>query len=105
MNLSIRPKKKNLFAFFKSKDFNEARMKMCAIYILIAYVNELHEDVDRLLHGYDGLFIGSLKKASKDATRKFEEYDRQYVAHIGTDGPESLGDAQVDVTSTLDNTL
>ena len=62
-------KKKNLFKFFKSKEFNEARVKMCALYILISYCNELHEDVDRLLKGFDGMMIGMLKHKAKAATK------------------------------------
>ena len=103
--MSITPSKKNLFKFFKSRDFNEARMKMCAMYIILSYANELHEDVDRLLQGYDGLFIGSLKKASKDATKALEAYDRQYMAHIVDDGSFKLCDATIDVTSQLDETI
>lgn len=103
--MSITPSKKNLFKFFRSNDFNEARMKMCAMYIILSYANELHEDVDRLLQGYDGLFIGSLKKASKDATKALEAYDRQYMAHIVDDGSFKLCDATIDVTSQLDETI
>lgn len=103
--MGITPNKKNLFKFFKSKDFNEARMKMCALYIILSYANELHEDVDRLLKGYEGLFIGSLKKASKDATRALEEYDKQYMAHIVEDGSFRLCDTTIDVTSQLDETI
>lgn len=103
--MSLMPKKTNLFRFFKSNDFNEARMKMCALYIIISYANELHEDVDRLLQGYDGLFIGSLKKASKDATKALEAYDRQYMAHIVDDGSFKLCDTTIDVTSELDATI
>lgn len=102
---TIRPKKKNLFRFFKSKDFNEARMKMCAMYIILSYANELHEDIDRLLQGYEGLFIGSLKKASKDATKALEAYDKQYMSHIVDDGSLRLGEATIDVTSELDDAL
>lgn len=105
MNEGIKPTKKNLFSFFKSKDFNEARMKMCALYIIISYANELHEDVDKLLKGYDGLFIGSLKKASKEATKALEAYDKQYMAHIADDGSFKLCDATIDVTSELDETI
>ena len=103
--MSIKPKKKNLMKFFKSDEFNEARMKMCAMYIILSYANELHEDVDRLLQGYEGLFIGSLKKASKDATASLEEYDRQYMAHIADEGSFKLCDATIDVTSDLDETI
>lgn len=98
---SVQTKKKNLFKFFKSKDFNEARVKMCAIYIILSYLNELHEDVDSLLKGYEGMFIGELKHASLEATKALERYDRLYMAHIGSDGID-LGEATIDVTSKLD---
>lgn len=94
-------KKKNLFKFFKSKEFNEARIKFCAIYILLSYVNELKEDVDRLMQGFDGLFIGTLKHLSKIATKDFEAYEKEYRAHI-IDGGSDLCDATIDVTGTLD---
>lgn len=94
-------KKKNLFKFFKSKEFNEARIKFCAIYILLSYVNELKEDVDRLMQGFDGLFIGTLKHLSKIATKDFEAYEREYRAHI-IDGGSDLCDATIDVTGALD---
>lgn len=97
----IKPKKKNLFKFFKSNEFNEARIKMCAMYIILSYANELHEDIDRLLKGFDGLYIGDLKHASKVASKALEDYDRQYMAHIGSDGTD-LCDATIDVTSQLD---
>ena len=97
----IKPKKKNLFKFFKSKEFNEARIKMCAMYIILSYANELHEDIDTILKGFDGLYIGDLKHASKVASKALEDYDRQYMAHIGSDGTD-LCDATIDVTSQLD---
>lgn len=94
-------KKKNLFKFFKSKEFNEARIKFCAIYILLSYVNELKEDVDRLMQGFEGLFIGTLKHLSKTATKDFEAYEKEYRAHI-IDGGSDLCDATIDVTGALD---
>ena len=98
---AVQPKKKNLFKFFKSKDFNEARVKMCAIYILLSYVNELHEDVDRLLQGYEGVLLGMLKHKSKLSTKAFEDYVKEYEHHIdGTSG--QLCDVTIDVTSELD---
>ena len=101
MSGGIQPKKKNLFKFFKSKDFNNARIKMCAIYILLSYVNELHEDVDRLLKGYDGVLIGMLLHKSKLATKALEDYAKEYEKHIdGTSG--QLCDVTIDVTSALD---
>lgn len=105
MEESIKPKKKNLFKFFKSKDFNEARMLLCADYIILSYSNELQERIDEKLQGYEGLFIGSLKKASKNARKALEAYDRQYIAHIVEDGEFRLGDTSVDVTSELDETI
>lgn len=94
-------KKKNLFKFFKSEEFNEARVKMCALFIILSYANELHEDVDRLLQGYEGLWIGELKHAGKEATRALERYDKEYRAHI-LDNGEDLCDATIDVTKPLD---
>lgn len=94
-------KKKNLFKFFKSEEFNEARVKMCALYIILSYANELHEDVDRLLQGYEGLWIGELKHAGKEATRALERYDKEYRTHI-LDNGEDLCDATIDVTKPLD---
>lgn len=94
-------KKKNLFKFFKSKEFSEARIKFCAIYILLSYVNELKEDVDRLMQGFEGLFIGTLKHLSKIATKDFEAYEKEYRAHI-IDGGSDLCDATIDVTGALD---
>lgn len=101
MSGGIQPKKKNLFKFFKSKDFNNARIKMCALYIILSYANELHEDVDRLLQGYEGLWIGELKHAGKEASRALERYDKEYRAHI-LDKGEDLCDATIDVTKPLD---
>lgn len=94
-------KKKNLFKFFKSEEFNEARVKLCALFIILSYANELHEDVDRLLQGYEGLWIGELKHAGKEATRALERYDKEYRAHI-LDNGEDLCDATIDVTKPLD---
>ena len=101
MSGGVQPRKKNLFKFFKSPEFNEARVKMCAIYILLSYVNELHEDVDRLLQGYEGVLLGMLKHKSKLATKAFEDYVKEYEHHI--DGTSSqLCDVTIDVTSELD---
>jgi hypothetical protein len=94
-------KKKNLFKFFKSEEFNEARVKLCALFIILSYANELHEDVDRLLQGYEGLWIGELKHAGKEATRALERYDKEYRMHI-LDNGEDLCDATIDVTKPLD---
>ena len=94
-------KKKNLFKFFKSKEFSEARVNFCAIYILLSYINELKEKNDRLMQGFEGLFIGTLKHLSKIATKDFEAYEREYRAHI-IDGGDDLCDATIDVTGALD---
>ena len=94
-------KKKNLFKFFKSNEFNEARANFCAIYILLSYINELKETNDRKMQGYDGLFIGDLKHASKLATKAFEAYEKEYRSHI-VDPSGQLCDATIDVTSALD---
>lgn len=94
-------KKKNLFKFFKSEEFNEARVKLCALFIILSYANELHEDIDRLLQGYEGLWIGELKHAGKEATRALERYDKEYRTHI-LDNGEDLCDATIDVTKPLD---
>ena len=101
MSGGIQPKKKNLFAFFKSKDFNEARTEMCAIYILLSHVNELHENVDRRLQGYDGVLIGMLKHKSKLATKAFEDYFKEYEFHIDG-GLGQLCDATIETTSAID---
>ena len=101
---SIQPKKKNLFKFYKSEDFHIARIKLCAMHIILSYANELHEDIDRLLQGYEGLYIGDLKHASKVATKALEAYDKEYLSQISGDGG-ALTDANVDVTTALDKTI
>lgn len=101
---SVQPKKKNLFKFYKSDDFHTARIKLCAMHIILSYANELHEDIDRLLQGYDGLYIGDLKHASKVATKALEAYDKKYLSQISGDGG-ALTDANIDVTTTLDKTI
>jgi hypothetical protein len=98
---SIKPKKKNLFAFFKSDDFQEARRKMCAMYILLTEVNEMHEDIDDLLKGYEGLFIGDLKHAAKEATAALERYSNLYLSNIGGDGLD-LCEATATMTKGID---
>lgn len=104
MSGAIRPKKRNLFKFFKSDEFHQARIKLCAMHIILSYANELHEDIDRLLKGYEGLYIGDLKHASKIATKALEAYDKEYLSQISGDGSE-LTDANVDVTSVLDQVI
>ena len=99
--MSIQPKKKNLFKFFKSEEFNEARVKLCVMYILLSYLNEQKEDIDELLQGFDGLFIGDLKHAAIESMKAFEKYERIYRAHIGSDGID-LGEATIDVTKAID---
>lgn len=96
-------KKKNLFAFFKSKEFNEARVKMCALYILISYCNELQEDVSRLLQGFDGMMIGMLKHKAKQATKALDEYSKEYELHINS--ADQLCDTSIIATTALDNTI
>lgn len=97
---AIQPKKKNLFKFYKSDDFHTARIKLCAMHIILSYANELHEDIDRLLQGYEGLYIGDLKHASKVATKALEAYDKEYLSQIPGDGG-ALTDANIDVTTAL----
>lgn len=101
---NIKPKKKNLFKFYKSDSFEKARIKLCAMHIILSYANELHEDINRLLQGYEGLYIGNLKHASKVATKAFEAYDKEYLSQISGDGGE-LTDANIDVTTVLDKTI
>ncbi len=97
-------KKKNLFKFFKSDDFNEARMKMCAIYVLLSYANELHEDVDRLLQGYEGMMIGMLKHKSKLASKALEEYDKEYALHI-EGGMGTVADTTILATTQIETAI
>ena len=97
-------KKKNLFKFFKSKEFNEARVKMCALYILISYCNELQEDVSRLLQGFDGMMIGMLKHKAKQATKALDEYSKEYELHING-GCDQLCDATIIATTGIDNAI
>lgn len=97
-------KKKNLFKFFKSKEFNEARVKMCALYILISYCNELQEDVSHLLQGFDGMMIGMLKHKAKQATKAFDEYFKEYELHI-EGGCDQLCDTTIITTTALDNAI
>ena len=97
-------KKKNLFKFFKSKEFNEARVKMCALYILISYCNELQEDVSRLLQGFDGMMIGMLKHKAKQASKALDEYSKEYELHING-GCDQLCDATIIATTGIDNAI
>lgn len=97
-------KKTNLFKFFKSEEFNEARVKMCALYVLISYANELHEDVDRLLCGFDGLYIGMLKHKAKAASKALEEYDKEYALHI-EGGMGAIADATIIATSAIETAI
>jgi hypothetical protein len=97
-------KKKNLFAFFKSDEFNEARMKMCAIYVLLSYANELHEDVDRLLMGYEGMMIGMLKHKSKLASKALDEYDKEYALHI-EGGMGQVADTTILATTEIETAI
>ena len=97
-------KKKNLFKFFKSDQFNEARVKMCALYVLISYANELHEDVDRLLCGFDGLYIGMLKHKAKAASKALEEYDKEYALHI-EGGMGHVADTTIIATTEIETAI
>ena len=97
-------KKKNLFKFFKSKEFNEARVRMCALYILISYCNELQEDVSRKLQGFDGMMIGMLKHKAKQATKAFEDYFKEYELHI-EGGCDQLCDTTIIATTALDTAI
>ena len=97
-------KKKKLFKFFKSKEFNEARVKMCALYILISYCNELQEDVSRLLQGFDGMMIGMLKHKAKQASKALDEYSKEYELHING-GCDQLCDATIIATTGIDNAI
>lgn len=97
-------KKKNLFKFFKSKEFNEARVKMCALYVLLSYCNELQEDVSRKLQGFDGMMIGMLKHKAKQATKAFDEYFKEYELHI-EGGCDQLCDTTIIATTAIDNAI
>lgn len=97
-------KKKNLFKFFKSNEFNRARVLFCAVYILLSYVNELVEEIMKLLQGFDGLFVGMLKHEAKNSVKAFEAFEREYRRHIFGDGGD-LCDATIDVTKPLDMEL
>lgn len=97
-------KKKNLFSFFKSKEFNEARVKMCALYILISYCNELQEDVSHLLQGFDGMMIGMLKHKAKQASKALDEYSKEYELHING-CCDQLCDTTIIATTALDTAI
>ena len=97
-------KKKNLFKFFKSDAFNEARMKMCAMHILISYANELHEDVVHLLQGFDGMMIGMLLHKHKAASKALDEFDKEYALHV-EGGMGQMADTNIIVTSALENEM
>lgn len=99
--MSQQIKKKNLFKFFKSKEFNRARVLFCAVYILLSYVNELVEEIISLLQGFDGLFVGMLKHEAKNSVKAFESFEREYRRLIFGDGGD-LCDATIDVTKPLD---
>lgn len=99
--MNVQPKKKNILAFLKSKEFKQAQVKLCAMYIIVSYANELHEDIDKLLQGYEGLWIGDLKHASKLATKALDEYAKKYESMLAN-GSETLCDATIDVTRALD---
>ena len=97
-------KNKNLFKFFKSKEFNEAHVEMCALYILISYCNELQEDVSRKLQGFDGMMIGMLKHKAKQATKALDEFSKEYEIHING-GCDQLCDTTIITTTGIDNAI
>lgn len=99
--MSFLPKKENLFTFFKSKDFNEARVLLCAIYILLSHVNEMMETVERLMMNYNGVLIGKLKYKAKLCTQAFDDYVKEYELHIDG-GLGELADAVIETTSAID---
>jgi hypothetical protein len=96
----IRPKKVNLFKFFKSEGFNKARELFCAYYIIASYLNGIKEEADSLLMGYDGLFIGEMKKISKDLQTAFEKYEKTYRMFIGD--ALLLGETTIDISEEMD---
>lgn len=102
--MSITPKKTNLITFWRSDDFNKARVMFCALYILISYANEKQEELTRLLKGYEGLWIGDLKRAAKEATKALERFDKEYLSFIG-DGGATLSDVNVEMTSAIDDAI
>lgn len=97
-------KKKNLFKFFKSKEFNKARINMCALYILRSYCEELKEETDRLLQGFDGMMIGMLKHKGKQVDKAFDEYVKEYELHING-GCDQLCDTTIIATTSLDTAI
>lgn len=100
MSETIKPKKVNLFKFFKSEGFNKARELFCAYYIIASYLNGIKEDADELMKGYDGLFIGEMKKVSKDLEKAFEKYEKTYRMFIGD--ALQLGETTIDISEEMD---
>jgi len=103
-NIARYHKKKNLFTFFKSDDFNEARMKLCTIYILLSYANELQEDVRHLLQGYEGLMIGQLLHKSKNASKAIDEFEKEYALHI-EGGMGHVADTTIDAETEIETAI
>lgn len=97
-------KKKNLFKFFKSPDFNKARVLLCVIHILVSYANELLEEVARLLQGYEGMMIGPLLHKAKAETKALDDFDKEYAKHI-EGGMGQMADINIAVTTELDNAI
>lgn len=100
MSETIKPKKANLFKFFKSEGFNKARELFCAYYIIASYLNGIKEDADELMKGYEGLFIGEMKKVSKDLEKAFEKYEKTYRMFIGD--ALQLGETTIDISEEMD---
>jgi len=101
---SIKPKKKNLFTFFKSQDFNGVRVLLCSQYILLTYCIELTDNINDKLKGYDGLFIGDLKHTAIELEKALKNYDKAYLDGIGDDHA-LLCDTTINVTTELDKTI
>jgi hypothetical protein len=97
-------KKKNLFKFLKSKEFNDARVKLCMMHILVSYANELHEDVVHDLQGFQGLMIGMLLHKHKAASKALDDFDKEYALHI-EGGMGTMADLNIAVTTALETAM
>lgn len=98
--MSIQPKKKNLFKFFKSEGFNKARELFCAYYIIASYLNNIKYEADALMQGYEGLFIGEMKKVSNDLEKAFDKYEKTYTSFISD--ALQLGETTSDIFDEMD---
>lgn len=83
---NIQPKKKNVLKFLNSEEWQVARVKMSGMFLLLSYANELKEDVDVIVKGFDGLFMGELKKRSNDLLKAFDAYDKSFVSVLTVGG-------------------